>query len=183
MCKRSVNALCLYNPALASCTCCCDTKRDLVCACYGQPAETLQGSDGQGHSMAVTDPMPWQLCWLITRLRLAGIEGGIPGLQQAVSTCTRLRLGVPLSRRVELAVHLLDVLLIAQQRGVDDLQRKHAADLTDVEGGDATTDPPRIIDAMHWELFACNDSRLRAAMHHFPIMQYAPFPRVRQDRG
>ena len=101
------------------------------------------------HSMAVTDPMLWIICCLITRLRLAGIEGGIPGLQQAVSTCTRLWLGVSLPRRVELAVHLLDVLLIAQQRGVDDLQHKHAADLTDVEGGDATTESLTIIDAMH----------------------------------
>ena len=86
---------------------------------------------------------------MITRLRLAGIEGGVPGLRQAVCACARLRLGVPLPRWVELAVHLLDVLLISQQRGVDDLQCKQAADLTNVEAGDATLDITRILDSMH----------------------------------
>ena len=85
---------------------------------------------------------------MITRLRLAGIKGGVPGLRQAVCSCARLWLGVPLPSRVELTVHLLDVLLISQQRGVDDLPCKQAADLTDVEGGDATLESPRMLDAM-----------------------------------
>ena len=51
---------------------------------------------------------------MITRLRLAGIKREtVPGLQQVVSTCTRLGLGVPLPPSMELPVHLLNMLLIS----------------------------------------------------------------------
>ncbi len=91
---------------------------------------------------------------------------------------------MPPARREEIGAHLLDVRLINQQRGVDDLQCKHAENVEYVEGGgDATLESPRIVDAMHQELSACDSSRLRPAMHNFPTMQHASISIVQQKRG